>query len=472
MAWRDSISIVDATLSGGSAEVSAIDNVEGVLFARNIASSGYASAVSNDGAVVPGDVVEELVSDPIMSQFASPQKSLGLHVEETPVFHDDDMSHWVDVKAHGAIPGDDKDDTAGIQKAIDEAAKDGLTTIYITGGDYHVGDRIRVHGSIRRIIGAYTFIKLTSGHTFTDAASPKPMWRFENLTGDTVTMERFRLYDTSGLLPGLTAIEIATPKTVVLRDMATDMGCMASITNTPHAGKLFLENVVAGLELAHPQKVWARQWNFETTATESTNVGGMWWIRGYKTEKAKTLKTSAGGWTELLGGMLYANKPIAADVAAFVNDESSVTLAYTEASDAADRFFTQHMRETRGGETKTMVHEDPMGRGYGSFMPLYVGYEKSPPVEDPGAGGGSSASSGSGGAPEDSTEGAGCACTTAGDEGDLLPTSALTVIGAALAGWRRRRARRCPLLRLRSRPDAPRQGPLAPPRFDHSRLPW
>ncbi|GAF88761.1 unnamed protein product, partial [marine sediment metagenome] len=70
------IALIDSELTGGSPSVSAIENDSGVLFARNITTSGYQSAIKNFGVVIAGANVDEFVSHDIEMLFPTEAKSL------------------------------------------------------------------------------------------------------------------------------------------------------------------------------------------------------------------------------------------------------------------------------------------------------------------------------------------------------------------------------------------------------------
>jgi hypothetical protein len=124
-------------------------------------------------------------------------------------------------------------------------------------------------------------------------------------------------------------------------------------TQRSEGGDVFLEDVVGDNFRFRKQRIWARQLNIENEGTHLTNDGGDLWILGYKTERGGTLvKTIGGGRTELLGGLSYTTT--AGKLAPmFVNEESSLWAFFGEICFNGDP-FTTIIRETRGGETKTL----------------------------------------------------------------------------------------------------------------------
>lgn len=343
------VTLIDGNFSGGSSSVSAIDN-QGALYARNITTTGYQSAIKNKDSVVAGTAVSEFTSSPVRQLFPSQQKSLNLPIEDTPDFNED-VSNWVSVTAFGAKPDDNSDDTPEIQKAIDS----GKSTIYFPTGVYNINSTIRVRGNVRKLVGMESFITARAGRTM-----PSPAIRFEPGNYDTVVVDQLNV---RGLR------EHASPQTLVLRDSG-----YGDYRATAGAGSLFGENVMIGTWRFEPgQKVWLRQLNTEfTKATRVVNNGAQLWVLGLKTEDPYTvIETKGGGKTEVLGGLLYPGNggdPVPTTDVAFVNNESQVSLVYVTAVDTGGQDYTIHVQETRNGVTKTLRKSDVSSRGSGSAV--------------------------------------------------------------------------------------------------------
>ena len=343
------ITLIDGNFSGdGSSAVSAIEN-KGVLYTRNITTTGYQSAIENKDTVVSGTTVSEFVSNPVLHLLPSQQKSLNLLIEDAPDFNED-VSNWVSVTAFGAKPNDNVDDAAAIQAAIDS----GKSTIYFPTGAYNISKTIRVRGNVRKLVGMDSFIDPMPSKPL-----PDPSFRFEPGNYSAVIVERLNIHGWR---------EHASPQTLVLRDCG-EGGYRA----TTGAGSLFGENVMIGKWRFEPgQKAWLRQLNTEfTNATRVVNNGAKLWILGLKTEDPYTvIETKGGGQTEVLGGLLYPGQggAVPATDVAFVNNESQVSLVYVTAADAEGRDYTIHVQETKGGVTKTLKKSATPSRGPGSFV--------------------------------------------------------------------------------------------------------
>lgn len=345
------ITLIDGNFSGGSAAVSAIENI-GALYTRDITTTGYQSAIKNGNTVLPNKIVSEFVSHPVQHLFPSTQKSLQLPILDPPDFNEQ-MSNWISVLAFGAKPNDNVDDTAAIQAAIDS----GSSTIYFPTGSYNISSTIRVHGNVRKIVGMDSFINPIVSLPL---PLPNPSFRYEPGIHSAVIVERLNVN-------GWT--EHASPQTLVLRDCGP-----GNYRGTKGAGLVFGENVMMGQWRFEPgQKVWLRQLNTEfTQATRVINNGASLWILGLKTEDPYTvIETKGGGKTEVLGGLLYPGQgatPVPATDAAFVNNESQISLVYVTGVDKGGQDYTIHVQETRGKITKTLVKSAIPDRGLGSFV--------------------------------------------------------------------------------------------------------
>ncbi|MCF6226190.1 MAG: glycoside hydrolase family 55 protein [Xanthomonadales bacterium] len=388
------VTVLDGDFSGGLPSQSAIENANGsILYARNIVTSGYQSAIKNNGQVIPGTTQHEFVSDPVLSLFPSPAMSLHLPIEDTPTVPHDPIENWVSVVDHGvdgvkkADPNDrENDDTAAIQAAMDS----GAATIYFpqstnNQGYYLVKDTITVGPKVRRIVGLNASVGIDWNHSFGDASNPKPIFRFEEGEHDVVVFEDFSYWGKNDAAANASpkyfvSYEHASSKTLVIKD-STDRG----FRNTRGAGKLFVEGVVSVKPwvFTYPQQVWLRQFNPEGVGTQITNNGGDLWILGLKTERPSTvIETTAGGKTELLGGMIIPVEAASPDAVGFINNESSHSLIYAVNAELFAANYEIQIEETRNGVTKRKYRGDVPSRADGSKVALYTGYEDDTLVND------------------------------------------------------------------------------------------
>jgi hypothetical protein len=141
------------------------------------------------------------------------------------------------------------------------------------------------------------------------------------------------------------------------------------------AGPVFLENVACNpISIGAGQSVYARQLNIEGSQTKVTNAGGTFWALGMKSEAGGTLiATTAGGKSELLGG-LYYTQSAGGGAPMFSSTDASLSASIAEVN-FNGAFFTNLVQETRGATTRTLArNQAPFWVG-GSQIPLYVGYD-------------------------------------------------------------------------------------------------
>jgi hypothetical protein len=355
------MTLIDSTLNGnnGAGSNPAIVN-EGTLLARNITTSGYQSALQNEGNTLPGSSISEFVSGAVTSQFPSPTQTLNLPIRETPEVPWDDpfTTPWANVVAYGAIANDGQDDTAAIQAAIDS----GSTTVYLPVGNYDLQGTVFIRNNARRIIGTEALVEVPD--------SVNPGFKVVEGNNPIVIFERI----SSGFNPTPT-IENASGRTLVIRDGINVSGNMTG------SGDVFIENVVSSPFsnwTFNGQNVWARQLNVENEGAHIVNNGGNLWILGLKTERGGTIiDTRGGGKTELLGGLIYTTTGGPDNTQSspmFINNESSVSISAAEINFAAST-YSVYVQETRSGIIRLLLAENLADYiGVGKDIPLYVGY--------------------------------------------------------------------------------------------------
>jgi hypothetical protein len=366
------ITLIDATLRGGSSQSSAIQN-QGTLYARNITSSGYTSVVKNKGVVVPGTSISEYDSGPAVAESGGKELSLNLPIEETAYFEEANLSNWKSVVTYGADLTGRKDSTAAIQSAIDS----GATTIYFPTGVYVVSQTIHLRGNLRVLEGMGSSLN-PSGNIFQDSKHPVPLLKIEAGAGD-VSLNHVRIaayYPRP--CPGVIGIEQDSARPFILRDslIGTLPTTIAYQNTSRGSGTLFVENVAASpWQILFPQNVFARQINPESNTTKIINKGGHLWILGLKTEGTGTnIETDQGGSTELLGGLIYPVWKVPSDKPAFVVNDSRASLIYAVSNyepAIEGKNFAIQIEEIQHGETKFLLSTSLPSRGSGTMVPLY-----------------------------------------------------------------------------------------------------
>ncbi|MBC8127585.1 MAG: hypothetical protein H8M99_10645 [Gloeobacteraceae cyanobacterium ES-bin-144] len=358
------MTLIQAELVGGKPENPAIiSEGDGSIFVRDVTASGYGHTIkTKDGTFVDGKI-DEWSEKATKSMFPSELKTLRLPIEETPeIPWQEDLTKWVAVDCSG------EDDSDALQAAINQAAKDGKTTIYFinTKGNNGlvVSKQIRVHGSVNRIIG------MSKKMWISDAGSIKPgdaVFLLENLKGQLV-VERFFNFLKLGAWKGLYdryLFENRSDHPVIIRNIAHG----ACMHKKPAPGKVWFIEDVAGARMAQfgkGERSWMRQYNPESPDIDMCVVdGGQVWILGLKTEgRARHIVATNGAKVELLGGVSYQSwKKQSLNPPIFTVHDSvaTFTCGYYDSGTP----FTTLIEERRGSETKTLPYKSA-----GFYTPL------------------------------------------------------------------------------------------------------
>jgi hypothetical protein len=342
-----SIMLLDGDLRGGATSAAAIES-EGLLYVRNLNTSGYRVALRVRGNDVAGAAHLAYVADPVTRLFDnSAEGMLNLPIAETPMAASVPLTEWA--KFEPTYYGD----TGDLQALFNS----GKAVIYFPFGGYFAYNEavITVPATVKRIIG------------FSSIVNSDPNGR----NGGSI---RFVVADNS-----------TTPLIIEQfgygvkvdhrsrRPVAIKYGNY-SYTSQAGAGELYLEDVEIGPLAVQPgQTVWARQLNNEYDGTKISNNGGTLWILGLKTERTGTvIETTGGGRTELYGTLIYPSRafgPSQSQQAAFISRDSSMSLIYSTSVYCEDCGYPVQIEETRGSDTRRLVSAD-----FNNRMALYSGF--------------------------------------------------------------------------------------------------
>jgi Pectate lyase superfamily protein/Carboxypeptidase regulatory-like domain len=339
--------IIDSQLNGGNSSNYAIVN-RGFLFARNITTSGYAAAISNNGTAVPGATVAEYHTMPDYSMFQNNGKSLNLPIEETPEYFNNTPSDWANVRAYNARPTNPLygifDATAGLQAAFNSGKK----VIYLgeigdNGTRYCIYGDVVIPPTVEKIIGlssaGFQFFN-NSKLVINDAGAKN------SLVSTPLFIER---------LDGISLLNNSS-RTVVIKHSGVDY--QNTVSNS--GGKVFLEDVGNPFRPQFPVNMWARQFNPEVqseTDRDIDNPGGRYWILGLKTEgRANIARTTANGSTEILGGLIYPASTFsgATQQAFTVQDAKMSLIGLTMTSYVNNGWYGIAVQETQSGDVRTL----------------------------------------------------------------------------------------------------------------------
>jgi hypothetical protein len=330
------LTLVDAKLEGPpAAKGPAIKLEKGHLYVARLTTTGFATAIA--GGVAPGgdaagpNVAEYASHGPEVLGDGSPKTGLLMKPEREPnVPFPTKAEDWVCANDFGAKASDEEDDAPAFQKAIDEAAKKGATTVYLRGGKsgdpnwYWMKKDVRVHGSVQRIMG-FGFIRILGGAN-KDPKYPENLAKFvvddDPQGARTVVFQHLQVFSP---WPSFGIEARATDRTVVCR---TTGGTVIARPKT----KVFMTNCVGHCYQEAGSTIWARQWNTEggpeAVRVNTRNDGGQLWILGLKTEAASTkVATLKGGRTEVLGVHNYNTSGSKDETPFFRVEEGALSVA-------------------------------------------------------------------------------------------------------------------------------------------------
>jgi hypothetical protein len=172
--------------------------------------------------------------------------------------------------------------------------------------------------------------------------------------------------------PAANVLDRAADRAVFLRD--------THVSGRPFRGgpgALYLTDVEGGggsstWDFTAGQQVWARQFNVEQRGLKILNDGGQLWILGLKTELPSTvLRTVNGARTELLGGLLYAVKPVDEGVPAIESQGGTESLTFaTSAYQPQRNYRVLVSRDEPSGHGQLTEADVP--RRYGGLGPRHM----------------------------------------------------------------------------------------------------
>jgi hypothetical protein len=353
--WGGVIALVGGRFTGGNPDGPAILN-KSVLYARNLKTQGFKMAVESTtpgGNAAAADIVEHL-SQEAKFLFDAPPRALALPIKPEPrVPWETDPAKWVCANDFGAVAGDNKDDTAAIQKAIDAGAAAGKTTVYLRGVGgpdpnwYTLDGEVRVHGSIRHVLGlGFGRIVAGKGGKFVLGDDAAPVVKFQNI-------------DSFGG-PAAVLENRSAARTLVVES------CGVTIVGTG-GGDIFATDCSAHVDLRkRGQRMWARQLNPEGTSDTGLvqNVGGYLWCLGVKCEGAGVrFRTSDGGRTEVFGMFCYDPGNLDKNDARpmFDVENASSSVAGLREINFGGSTYPIKVREQRGAETRMLRNEKEGG---------------------------------------------------------------------------------------------------------------
>lgn len=353
--WGGVVALIGGKFTGNDPTKPAIIN-RSLVYARNVKTKGFKIVLQNEDANrnLSGPDITEYSSGPIKRLYDGPERALQLPIKQEPILPwESNTQNWVCANDFGAIPGDNKDDTEAIQKAIDAAAKAKKTVVYLRGvggGDpnwYTVDGEIRVHGSVRYML-ALGFGRIVAG----------PNGKFV-VSNKSASVVKFQNINSFGGRP-VVLENRASKSTMVVES------CGVRIVGNGQ-GDIFATDCPATVDLQMPgQHLWARQLNPEGTDDTGLvrNNGAFLWDLGLKCEGAGVrVRTVNRGQTEIFGAFIYdpgdmknEDKRPMFDIVDF-----SVSIMGLREIAFGGSMFTVKMRERRGNEIRTLGNDKEGG---------------------------------------------------------------------------------------------------------------
>eukprot|EP00045_Choanoeca_perplexa_P015677 m.200263 g.200263 ORF g.200263 m.200263 type:complete len:657 (+) comp17051_c0_seq1:581-2551(+) len=284
------LTLVDTVIHGEGQ--CALDVADGFLFARNLTQDGFAVTVCHSEFEGKDSVLNEFSTTPgIVLGDGCGNTTLQLPVEETPELYNPPLSEWVSVEAFGAYGGDDQDDTAAIQAAINSGAS--LVYLPPTRGIYQLSDSINITGSLQRLDLFWSLLNSTR------LAARQPIFNLGPGQSSPVWVHHVNPINPPGYL-----FRIQANRTFVLSEMQSGAHF---VTNDPAASDftLFVEAVACGATCHNVfgGRTYARCYDAEGSNIKFNQTGGLLWILGFKTENNGTdIRVRNNAQVELLGG--------------------------------------------------------------------------------------------------------------------------------------------------------------------------
>ena len=346
------MTLVDANLTGGLADRSAIVNTTGSsLFARGIVTTGYCRAIQNDAGPAPspaGLTVGEWVSEGRIAILpGAPLHSLNLPKKYPPEpAWEGDTAKWAFVKDYRTGT---RTWAQAFQAAIDDASK---TTVCIPAGTYadSINDTVFLRGTISRLIGTGGGWKTTGGGALVILDGTAPVVKIERITA---TFSSFPMF-------------IRTARTVVMESMPD--GPLSVLG----AGEVYLSDVVFEMTVNNPlAKVWIHYYDGEgSTGAVFTQKSGTTRIFGWKDEGSGTSAQISGGMFEVLGFVNYSGTNTKPDTSGeFYLANAHASIAGATQINYGGGYYDLLVKQTQGATTRELrVADNP----YRYNLPLFT----------------------------------------------------------------------------------------------------
>lgn len=354
--------MVGMTITGRSPRL-AIEGDAG-LYLREVETTGFAGAV----AAGAHRVDEHLAGGPSAGLFHPPTGSLRLPIRHEPAIPwEQDFAKWCSPAEFGATGDGVADDTEAVQRAL---SAPGRTTVFFpfargakkAEGDqpaqparhrYQVTRDLVVGPEVERIAGGI-------GH-LSSAGQPEVRLRFAT-GGRPVIIE---------MMAPLPPLLVDNDRTVVVS--SSRPGFKVVGLHLRGEGEVFVNDCHVKTEIRNPrQRVWFRHYNAEGDAIPMVVEAGQAWLLGWKSENLKQrVRVGPEGVLELFAFQNYEVGKSPDGPWPIVEVEGG-RFALCGLRQHGTRGNANLVRETRGGETRTLTQQANGSKQlafYGGFPP-------------------------------------------------------------------------------------------------------
>jgi hypothetical protein len=337
------MTVIDSRFENGPSTSYAVLGTS-LFFGRNITATGYAGILNVSNPAANGLAITEYTNGTDHSLFPNDGKSLGLPIEETPTYVNNDLTQWGKANSFNALPTNPNFGVFDAGPGLQAAFNSGKKIIYFdrmgdNGSGYCIYSDIIIPSTVEMIQGFQhaRFIFFNNSKLVVNGNATTPLF----IDG----MKGVRLQNNS-------------QRTIVFKGAS-----LSEYTNTVANtnGKVFMEDVGETFKPQFPVRMWVRQYNPEIQPESDTaiiNRGGSFWILGLKTEgRACIASTYNAGKTEILGGLIYPASSFSAtnNVAFKVSNACLSITALTRTSYISNGWFGISVQETQNGDTRNFL---------------------------------------------------------------------------------------------------------------------
>ncbi len=349
------MAVIGAFLHGKGSARPAVVNEAGMLYLRDIKTTGFAGAFEGKG----DDLAEHHVGK-AGGMFNKTLSALKLPIKKQPLVpYETDFSKWANIMDHGAKGDSGTDDTAALQKALNDPGK---THVMIPAGRrFRIKGQVTVGPDVVRIVGGELLLSPQDNAMLTIADGKSPVVVLDDIKCSCLT--------------------VTTDRTVVLNSVAWYTLPRATSWHFEGGGEVFINDTGAAMEVTNPRcRIWIRHYNNEN-GQEAKDLNwapvhvkaGTVWMLGWKSENLRRrVIVEKDGVFEMIGFNNYDVGRIRKDGDWPIFDVRDGQFSCAVLSQSGSRHNRNLVWETRNGEKRVF---DIPANGGSRDCALYAGYE-------------------------------------------------------------------------------------------------